>query len=81
MIEKIVKHFQEMLPVWIVGIVISGFGVAISGAIAWNNLQRDLNLIKCRIGVDVEAADCAYVRPITKDIEDAVASGSEEVPE
>jgi len=72
--QYIEDHFKKMLPIWIVGILISGFGVAVSGAVAWSELQRDLVLIKCRIGVDVVAEDCVYVKPITEDIEDAIAS-------
>lgn len=75
------KYISEHLPKWIIGIIASGFVFAVTTtwtiSTLWNDVQRDLGLIKCRIGVDVSAEDCAYVKPITEDIEEAVAEKEE----
>jgi len=83
--KGIVDHFKDMLPIWIVSIVIAGFSVAGAGFVAWKDMavrdaeiQRDLVLIKCRIGIDVTADDCAFVKPFIEDVEDILADKEEE---
>jgi len=85
MLKYIEDHFKKMLPVWIVSIVVAGFSVAGAGFVAWKDaavrdaeIQRDLVLIKCRIGIDVTADDCAFVKPFIEDVEDILADKDEE---
>ena len=77
MVSKFAQHIEKMLPVWIVGIILSGFAVAGAGMAAWYDLNRDLDLIKCKLNVEDNDL-CRWTSTIAEDIAKVAASEEED---
>lgn len=67
MIQAIADHIHENAPAYVVGIFISGFGVLGAGTWAWYNLNRDIDLILCKLDIEDNGL-CRWTSTIVEDL-------------
>lgn len=77
MIQSLSKHIESMLPAWIFGIIMAGLGVFVTVVVAWYNIDRDLSLVLCKLGIE-ENNLCRWTTTIEEDLtKTIVEQGSE----
>jgi len=67
MIQRLADHIHEMLPVYIVSMFVAGLGVFGAGLVAWYDLNRDMDLLKCKVGIDDNEL-CRWTSTIVEDL-------------
>lgn len=78
MIQSIADHIHENAPAYLVAMFVSGFGVLGAGSWAWYSLNRDIDLLKCKVGIDDNDL-CQWTSTLVEDfIKETSVGGSSE---
>jgi len=67
MIDRIAEHIHENAPAYLVAMFASGFGVLGAGLWAWYDLNRNMDLILCKLDIEQNAL-CGWTSTIAEDL-------------